>query len=243
MIRIRSWAIGSRRVELFVCFCMSKGKITSRWVLKGTFDALEPVVFFFLHGATRCKQNSYECIRHHVVSINQIIAGCRSHQRASQQRLFAHFYNYAMSIARRYMGDAESAEEVVSDAFFKIFTKIHLFSDGQPFRPWLRRVLVNTAIDHLRSNMAIPPETSLEVWHDTGTLTGIEDVLTQAQIWSLLDRLPPAYRAVFNLAVVEGFSHEEIAKTLQISIGTSKSNLSRARQHLKAILKKEMEHF
>lgn len=177
------------------------------------------------------------------VNLDEILDGCRQNHRASQQRLFAHFYNYAMTIARRYMGNSETAEEVVNDAFFKAFTKIHLFVGGQPFRPWLRRVIVNTAIDRLRSNMSLAPETELQPWHDAGSLTGIEEALTQEQIWAMLDRLPPAYRAVFNLAVVDGFSHEEIASTLGISVGASKSNLSRARQHLKTILKTEFEFF
>lgn len=177
------------------------------------------------------------------VNLDEILDGCRQNHRASQQRLFAHFYNYAMTIARRYMGNSETAEEVVNDAFFKAFTKIHLFVGGQPFRPWLRRVIVNTAIDRLRSNMSLAPETELQPWHDAGSLNGIEEALTQEQIWAMLDRLPPAYRAVFNLAVVDGFSHEEIASTLGISVGASKSNLSRARQHLKTILKTEFEFF
>ena len=177
------------------------------------------------------------------VNLDEILDGCRKNQRASQQRLFTHFYNYAMTVARRYMGSTELAEEVVNDAFFKVFTKIHLFLGGQPFRPWLRRVIVNTAIDRLRANMNLAPETELQPWHDSGSLTGIEEELTREQIWTLLDRLPPAYRTVFNLAVVDCFSHEEIATTLGISVGASKSNLSRARQYLKTLLKTEFEFF
>lgn len=141
------------------------------------------------------------------------------------------------------MGSQEMAEEVVNDAFFKVFTKIHRYESTQPFRPWLRRVIVNTAIDRLRANLNMAVATELQPWHDTGTVTGIEEALTREQIWALLDQLPPAYRAVFNLAVVDGFSHEEIAEALQISIGASKSNLSRARQFLKKMLKTELELF
>ena len=177
------------------------------------------------------------------VQIEEILEGCRQNKRASQQRLYAQFYNYAMTIARRYMGNTELAEEVVNDAFFKVFTKIQLFQGGQPFKPWLRRVIVNTAIDRLRANINIAAETELQPWHDPGLLTGIEEELTREQIWAMLDRLPPAYRTVFNLAIVDGFSHEEIATALQISVGASKSNLSRARQHLKIILKTEFEFF
>lgn len=177
------------------------------------------------------------------VNLEEILHGCRHNHRASQQRLFAQYYNYAMTIARRYMGNSETAEEVANDAFFKVFTKIHLFQGGQPFRPWLRRVIVNTAIDRLRSNLNIVPEAELKEWHDIGSMTGVEEEITREQIWAMLDRLPPAYRTVFNLAVVDGFSHEEISAALQISVGASKSNLSRARQHLKQLLKTEFEFF
>ena len=102
---------------------------------------------------------------------------------------------------------------------------------------------MNTAIDRLRSQMHAITETELQQGNDPAVHAGIEESLTQEQIWRMLDKLPPAYRAVFNLAVVDGFSHEEIAATLQISVGASKSNLSRARQHLKTLLKKEFEFF
>lgn len=177
------------------------------------------------------------------MNLEEILNGCRQNHRASQQRLYAQFYNYALTIARRYMGNSETAEEVVNDAFFKVFTKIHLFLGGQPFRPWLRRVIVNTAIDRLRTQMNLATEMELSSWHDPGSLTGIEEDLTREQIWAMLDQLPPAYRTVFNLAVMDCFSHEEIAATLGISVGASKSNLSRARQHLKTLLKTEFEFF
>lgn len=141
------------------------------------------------------------------------------------------------------MGSAELAEEVTSDAFFKVFTKIHLYSGGMPFRPWFRRIIVNTAIDRLRANMSEPARVEFQPWHDSDADTGIIEDLTREQIWSMLDKLPPAYRTVFNLAVVDGFTHEEIAAALDISVGASKSNLSRARQHLRNLLKDEYEFF
>ena len=177
------------------------------------------------------------------VNLKEILEGCRQHKRSSQQRLFGMFYNYTMTIARRYMGDTETAEEVVNDAFFKVFTKIELFSIEQPFRPWLRRVVVNTAIDRIRSQVNDAAVSELQQWNDPAIHSGIEESLTQEQIWAMLDRLPPAYRTVFNLAVIDGFSHEEISEALQISVGASKSNLSRARQHLKNLLRKEFEFF
>lgn len=178
----------------------------------------------------------------HDVDIEQILQGCRKNERASQYRLYALYYNYAMSIARRYTGSPEVAEEVVNDSFFKAFTKINLYTNEQPFRLWLRRVIINTAIDRFRASINSPQTTSLENSHDIETDPGIIEDLTRAQIFEMLDQLPPSYRAVFNLFVVDGFSHEEIGALLNISPGTSKSNLARARQHLKNILSSDFEY-
>jgi RNA polymerase sigma-70 factor (ECF subfamily) len=177
------------------------------------------------------------------VNLDQILDGCRKNHRASQQRLYAHFYNYAMTVARRYTGNAETAEEVANDAFFKVFTKIHLYAGNQPFRPWFRRVIINTAIDRVRAGMGDLQQAEFQPWHEPPTSMDVVEHLTREQVWAMLDQLPPAYRTVFNLAVVDGFSHEEIAAALGISVGASKSNLSRARQHLKTILSKEFEFF
>jgi RNA polymerase sigma-70 factor (ECF subfamily) len=148
-----------------------------------------------------------------------------------------------MTIARRYMGSRDLAEEVVSDAFFKAFTKINLYEGAMPFQPWLRRIVINTAIDRLRSNIAEKINqdnlTHSELYEEP---TIVAD-LTREQIWAMLDSLPPGYRAVFNLAVVDGYTHEEVAKSLGITVGASKSNLSRARQYLRRLLRNEFEFF
>ena len=173
--------------------------------------------------------------------LEQILNGCREQNRASQQRLFAEFYNYSMTIARRYMGSQENAEEVVSDAFFKAFTRIDSYSGKMPFRFWLRRIVINTAIDHLRSSANIPEATEWQEWHDVEMAIGIDEDLTQEQILAMMDRLTPAYRTVFNLFVVDGLTHDEIAALLEISPGTSKSNLARARQQLKTLYFNDLE--
>ncbi len=146
-----------------------------------------------------------------------------------------------MTVAQRYTGSLETSEEVVNDSFFKVFTKIHLYGGDQPFRQWLRRIIINTAIDRYRSNLATQSLEELQPWHHPPTDDGTIEHLTQEQIWAMLNQLPPAYRTVFNLFVVDGFSHEEIAALLDISTGASKSNLSRARQHLKTILSNDFE--
>lgn len=173
--------------------------------------------------------------------LGKILDGCRQNKRASQQRLYGIFYNYAMTIARRYTGNPETSEEVVNDAFFKVFTKIHYLTGEQPFRLWLRRIVINTAIDRLRTRLDGLPSSELQPWQDVEMDSGIIEDLTREQILAMIDRLPPAYRTVFNLFVVDGFSHEEIATTLNISSGTSKSNLARARQHLKTLFYEDFE--
>ena len=175
------------------------------------------------------------------MKLDHLLEGCRKNERASQHQLFAMFFNYAMTIARRYTGNTEAAEEVVNDAFFKVFTKIQLYNGEQPFRFWLRRVVINTAIDRLRSGLHQHAPIEWQPSNDLQTEPGIVEDLTREQILSMLDLLPPSYRTVFNLFTVDGFSHEEIADTLGISVGASKSNLARARQHLKAIFADDFE--
>lgn len=184
---------------------------------------------------------SVKAVDKHEVNLEQILEGCRQNKRASQHQLFGLFFNYSMSIARRYTGNIESAEEVVNDAFFKVFTKIQLYNGAQPFRFWLRRVIINTAIDRLRSGLNQFKVTEWQPVHDSLSEPGIVEDMTREQILAMIDLLPPSYRTVFNLFTVDGFSHEEIADVLNISVGASKSNLSRARQHLKTIFADDFE--
>ncbi len=183
----------------------------------------------------RCPVMAYKHKEREDDSIRELLLQCRQQQRSAQYQVHRLFYSYAMSIARRYISSLETAEEVVNDAFFKVFTKLDRYEEGMPFRFWLRRIVINTAIDRLRSSLQLGP---LEAWSETYEATeenGILEELTREQILALLDRLPPAYRTVFNLFVVDGFTHDEIAQILNISPGTSKSNLSRARQHLRTL--------
>lgn len=179
----------------------------------------------------------------HESEFPQLLQGCRAQHRASQQRLYALYYNYAMSVARRYTDRLESTEEVVNDAFFKVFTKLHLYSESVPFKMWFRRIIINTAIDRYRSALHQAEFQEFAPGNEPETDMGVVENLTREQIIGMLDQLPPAYRTVFNLFVVDGYSHEEISENLQISVGASKSNLSRARQHIKKLLHQELSLF
>lgn len=173
-----------------------------------------------------------------------VLRGCKSHQRASQYQLHSLLYNYAMTVARRYSGGTEAAEEVTNDAFLKVFTKIDQFihRDGDillAFRGWFRRIVINTAIDRCRSSLNTAPTDELPE-NESGEDSGLLEKLTFDQVLQMMDQLPPAYRSVFGLFVADGYTHEEISELLNISVGASKSNLSRARQHFRKLLSKEI---
>ena len=171
------------------------------------------------------------------------IRGCALNQRESQKKLYNSFYGYAMSICDRYTSREEDASEILNDGFLKIFKEIHHFKPSyadvvSSFKGWLRKIMVYTAIDHFRKNQKHQNITEL----DAGVIQlpvdeeSVIDKISCDEIISHIQDLSPAYRTVLNLFIVEGFSHEEIAGQLGISVGTSKSNLAKARKQLQKIL-------
>jgi RNA polymerase sigma-70 factor (ECF subfamily) len=168
------------------------------------------------------------------------IEGCRQNKPKSQEMLYKHYYGYAMSICLQYGKNSDEAAEILNDAFFKVFTKISLFENGNSFKGWLRRIVVNTAIDYYRKhnkNLHIniediaPPEQDISV--DALSQLSAENIL------SMLQQLPENQRMVFNLFEIEGYSHEEIAEKLGTSSSVSRSHLCRAKQKLRQLLEKQ----
>ena len=178
-------------------------------------------------------------------SIPTLIDGCRQGEERSQKALYERFYGYCLKVVFRYIYRYETAVDVVNDGFVKVFRNFSKFScsDQENAEPilmgWMRTIMVNTAIDHLRKNHFIP-----EIGCINESAWAIEDksqpsdktLLYKELIWQV-KKLPPSYRAVFNMYVIDGFTHNEIAAQLGISVGTSKSNLSKAR----AILQKSIK--
>ncbi|WP_462241026.1 RNA polymerase sigma factor [Ferruginibacter sp.] len=175
--------------------------------------------------------------------LNLQIKGCALNQRESQKKLYNSFYGYAMSICDRYTSREEDASEILNDGFLKIFKEIHhfkpVYSDVvSSFKGWLRKIMVYTAIDHFRKNNKHKNVIELE----TAIVRLPVEVeiafnkISYDEIIRFIQDLSPAYRTVLNLFIVEGSSHEEIAGQLGISIGTSKSNLAKARKQLQKIL-------
>jgi RNA polymerase sigma factor (sigma-70 family) len=166
-----------------------------------------------------------------------ILNGCREKQQSSQHKLYSLFYNYAMTVARRYVISTHDTEEVVNDSFMKVFNKIEQYSYEASFKAWLRRIVVNTAIDHIRAQKRQPKVSDIEHFEfETEIETDILAAMSKAELLELVKQLPPAYRTCFNLYVIDEYSHDEIAELLGISQGTSKSNLARARQFLKKLI-------
>lgn len=174
---------------------------------------------------------------HDSPSLKKIIGQCCQGQSKAQYELFKHTYPYAMGICARFSSGPEEAKEILNDGFLKVFTQIKRYSPDLSFAGWLRRILINTAIDHYRKNKKYNDQ-HVEIVHEVDR-PDAEKTLSQLHaedILKLVQCLPPAYRMVFTLHVVEAFSHKEIAEKLGISVGTSKSNLSKARLKLQQAL-------
>lgn len=173
--------------------------------------------------------------------VEKIIKGCRDRRRDSQKELYKMFYAYGMSITLRYADSRGQAAEILNDAFMKVFTNIRKYDTDRPFKPWLRQIIVNTAINHFhKHNDSWQREELEDVKSEIANSEEITSGITYQEIINLVQQLSPAYRTVFNLHVIEGFKHEEIAEMLGIAVGTSKSNLSKAKQNLQSILKKNL---
>ncbi len=165
------------------------------------------------------------------------IDGCRRMDESSQLKLYQHFYSYGMGISLPYARNRESAMEMVNDGFLKVFTKIDQYDASYPFKPWLRKILVNAAIDHYRKYQKNRPKELIVSVDESPAYNEALDKLEFDDLIEIMQLLTPVYRMVFNLFVVEGLAHAEIADKLGISIGASKSNLSKARQKIKELLK------
>ncbi|WP_429737183.1 RNA polymerase sigma factor [Arachidicoccus sp.] len=171
-------------------------------------------------------------------TIDDLIDGCKAANRLAQQKLYNHFSGKMFAICLRYAKDQMNAEDILQISFVKIFTKIKDFKGDGSFEGWMRKVVVNTAIEHYRKNIKLLQVASREnVEVDLADDT-IFDKLEVNDLLKLVNNLPDGYRLVFNMYAIEGYSHKEIAGLLKISEGGSKSQLSRARQILKTEIQK-----
>lgn len=171
------------------------------------------------------------------MSLNQLIENCKLNDTEAQGKLYRLFASKLFSVCLKYSKNYAEAEDNLQDAFLTIFAKIEQFQHKGSFEGWLKRITVNTVLQRYRSdkvfNLVSENETEeVEIEIEDNSIS--MDYLLQ-----IIQALPDRYRLVFSLYVLDGYSHNEIAEMLDINIGTSKSNLARARQ----ILKSKIENY
>lgn len=157
-----------------------------------------------------------------------------------QEELYKRFSGKMYSVCLRYANNADDAQDLLQEGFIKVYRNLHRFRAEGSFEGWIRRVFINSSIEHFRKKSLQLTKVSEREESTIGdTDISALDSLAEKDIINLIQELSPGYRTVFNLYVIEGFSHREIAEQLGISEGTSKSQLARAR----AILQKKVSHF
>lgn len=165
---------------------------------------------------------------------DKIISDCRKGYARAQRRLFEMYYSDGMNTALRYSNNQEDAKEILSNAFIRVFEKLDQFDTSKVFFPWFRKIIVHASSDFYRykKNNVISLDSIPQVIFDDQII----DRLAYEELLEIIQRLPPVLRSVFNLYCIEGYKHQEIAEILDISEGTSKSHLHRAKARLQIMI-------
>jgi RNA polymerase sigma factor (sigma-70 family) len=173
----------------------------------------------------------------HLLTENEIIERCNQQDRTAQKILYERYAPKLLGVCRRYLSNKEDAEDVLADGLFKIMNNIHQYQAVGSFEGWMRRIVVNEALMFLRKRTTFIVDIDSELnTIDQGIPTTIEHELAAQEIIKLLEKLPIGYRTVFNLFVIEGYKHIEIAELLGISINTSKSQLILAKEKIRKLM-------
>jgi len=176
----------------------------------------------------------------HNISESDLINGCVKGDRIMQEELYNRFAGKMYAVCLRYSNNSDDAQDLLQEGFIKVYRNLHRFRAEGSFEGWIRRIFVNSSIEHFRkkSLLAVKVSEKEENEIENDDISAL-DALAERDIIRLIQELSPGYRTIFNLYVVEGYSHKEIAEMLNISEGTSKSQLARAR----GILQKKITQF
>lgn len=166
------------------------------------------------------------------MNLEEIIIACKKNNREAQNLLYRRYKDLLFLLSLKYCKNTAEAEDLLHDAFIIIFSKIKSYSNKGSFEGWMKRIVINKAIDKYKNKKEIPVEINNEILEDI-TLKEIEIEIPLDTILKFIQELPHQYRLVFSLYELDGYSHSEISKMLTISKGTSKSNLHRAKIILK----------
>jgi len=173
---------------------------------------------------------------------NDIIKGCVAGKREFQKKLYETFAGKMLYVCFRYCKNREEAEDVLQDGFIKVFKYVGTFKFEGSFEGWVRRIMVNTAIEHIRKKKQVHVFDDVEnIIESPESELNITGKLNEKELLKMVHLLPDGYRTVFNMYVIEGYSHKEIAETLGIAEGTSKSQLSKSKEFLKTLLHKYLD--
>lgn len=164
-------------------------------------------------------------------TLETLISRCRKNDSKAQYALYEMMAPKMLGVCRRYVKSIEGAEEVLSNGFVKVFTKIDTYRDEGSFEGWVRRIMVRESINYIRYQRNIFVEMEPE-WIPELSHSPIHDDMASEALLQIIDGLPLGYRTVFNLYAIEGYAHKEIGEMLGITESTSKSQLSKARKFL-----------
>ena len=172
----------------------------------------------------------------HSVDFNNVIKGCSRGDLKAQEDLCRQYYGYVMSIAMRFSSCHDNALEIANDSFLKIFRKIESYQIDKEFKTWVRKIVVNTAIDYYRKDKKNSVEISIEAAYNETVDEDVNNNLSAEEIINLINSMPVKYRYIFNLFEIEGYSHDEIALQLGITASNSRANLTRAKKMLRKMI-------
>jgi len=163
-----------------------------------------------------------------------LVKDCLRNDKRAQRVLYERYSPRMFSVCLRYIGDKDAAQDVLQDGFVTVFSKLGSYSGEGSFEGWMRRIFVNQSLMQLRKNDVLKEADDIyEMKSNVPFQDDVLDLLESEDVFRLISMMPAGFRTVFNLSVVEGFSHQEIAQRLDISEGASRSQLSRARGWLK----------
>lgn len=172
-------------------------------------------------------------------NIDKIISGCRSKDRRAQELLYKSFYGVMMNLCLRYTKNETDALEVLNTGFYKVYKNIEKYNDEKAaLYTWIRTIIINSCLDFIKAKSGQTKWTELDQAASVDLPPDVFLKMSAAEILILVRKLPPATQGVFNLYVMEGYSHKEIAQSLGISEGTSKWHLSEARKTLQDLVTK-----
>ena len=172
-----------------------------------------------------------------------IVNGCKKGDGQAQYQFYQYFRKLVYSICMRYAKDVPEAEDIMQESFINLYRDLYQFTASGALGGWVRRVTVNTALRHVRKKRMVFSD--IEISSLANTIQGDDEImgsLRAKEIMRMIQLLPDGYRMVFNLYVIEGYNHQEIANQLKISINTSKSQLSRAKRYLKKLLEESVSN-